>query len=362
MIISRTPFRISFFGGGTDYPAWYRQNGGQVLGAAINKYCWITCRYLPPFFEHRFRVVYSKIEDRMRVEDIAHPAVREVLRFLDVQQGVEIHHDGDLPARSGIGSSSSFAVGLLHAMYALKSYMPTKVELARQAIHVEQDLLRETVGCQDQVFAAHGGFNQVEFLPNDEVVVSPLTLHPDRLRELSSHLMLFFTGVSRTASEVAKSYTVGLEAKRSKLRRMSEMVTEAVAILRSDDGIERFGTLLHEGWLAKRSLDRNISTSDVDQLYEAARKAGAYGGKLLGAGGGGFFLIFARPEAQENIRQKLSRLIHVPFKFDYSGSRIIFHEAGDDYAEENRERELRAIAPFRDSGQPDMPAGVKRPG
>ncbi len=349
MIISRTPFRISFFGGGTDYPAWYRQNGGQVLGAAINKYCWITCRYLPPFFEHRYRVVYSKIEDCMRVEDIAHPAVREVLRYMNFDQGVEIHHDGDLPARSGIGSSSSFAVGLLHAMHALKSYMPTKVELARQAIHVEQDLLRETVGCQDQVFAAHGGFNKIEFLPNDEVVVSPLTLPPDRLRELGSHLMLFFTGISRTASEVAKSYTVDLEAKRSQLRRMGEMVAEAVAILHSGDSIERFGALLHEAWLAKRSLDRNISTGDVDQLYEAARAAGANGGKLLGAGGGGFFLIFARPDSQDRIRRALSKLIHVPFRFDFSGSRIVFFDHEEDFSEVARVRSLQPIKPFRDA-------------
>ena len=213
MIISRTPFRVSFFGGGTDYPAWYRQHGGQVLGTAINKYCWITCRYLPPFFEHRFRVVYSKIEDRYTIDDIVHPAAREVLRFLRVEHGVEIHHDGDLPARSGIGSSSSFAVGLLHAIHALHGEMCSKTELASEAIRIEQEILREAVGSQDQVFAAHGGFNHVRFLENGEIVVTPVTLRPERMNDLNAHLMLFFTGVSRTSSAGAQTYTEDLSAK-----------------------------------------------------------------------------------------------------------------------------------------------------
>ena len=360
MIISRTPYRISFFGGGTDYPAWYRQHGGRVLGAAINKYCHITCRYLPPFFEHRYRVVYSKGESVMRVEDIEHPAVREVLKYLKIEQGVEIHHDGDLPARSGIGSSSSFAVGLLNAVHALKGVMKPRSELAREATYLEQDVLHETVGSQDQVFAAHGGFNHVEFLTNDEVVVTPLTLPAERLRDLNSHLMLFFTGISRTASVVAQSYVEDLPAKETQLRQLSAMVDEGLSILRDGGDLARFGRLLDEGWKAKRSLDRGISTAQVDEMYAAATAAGALGGKLLGAGGGGFLLLFVPPPHQPRVRERLGKLIHVPFKFDYSGSRIIFHEAGDDYAEENRERELRAIAPFRDSGQP-VPAAVKRP-
>ncbi|MBI3044319.1 MAG: kinase [Betaproteobacteria bacterium] len=357
MIISRTPFRISFFGGGTDYPAWYRENGGRVLGTAINKYCWITCRYLPPFFEHRFRVVYSKIEDRMSVDEIAHPAVREVLRHLGVEQGVEIHHDGDLPARSGIGSSSSFAVGLLHAVHALKGYMPTRVELVREAIHVEQERLRDTVGSQDQVFAAHGGLNHVEFLRNDEIVVTPLTLHAERLHELNDHLMLFFTGISRTASAVASTYVENLGAKQPQLRLMGQMVEEALDILRRGD-LPRFGALLHETWQAKRSLDRGISTDYVDQLYEAARLAGALGGKLLGAGGGGFLLLFARPADQPRIKKALHKLIHVPFRFDFSGSRIVFFDHEEDFSEEARGRALRAIEPFRDADRP----GPARPG
>jgi D-glycero-alpha-D-manno-heptose-7-phosphate kinase len=349
MIISRTPFRISFFGGGTDYPAWYRQHGGRVLASAINKYCYITCRYLPPFFEHRFRVVYSKIEDRLSVDEIVHPAVREVLRYMGVEHGVEIHHDGDLPARSGIGSSSSFAVGMLHAIHALKGRIPTRQELSQQAIHIEQDVLHEAVGSQDQVMAAHGGLNLVEFLRNEEIVVTPITLNAEQVREFNSHLMLFFTGVSRTASEVAKTYVEGLGEKDRQLREMSAMVDEALAILRQGSDMERFGRLLHHGWIAKRSLNSKISTTYIDEIYDSAKQAGALGGKLIGAGGGGFMLIFARPSDHARIRERLSRLIHVPFKFDFSGSRIIFFEPGDDYAEENRERSMQTIAPFQDA-------------
>lgn len=361
MIISRTPFRISFFGGGTDYPAWYRQHGGSVLGAAINKYCYITCRYLPPFFEHRYRVVYSRIENSLKVEDIGHPAVREVLRYLEIDQGVEVHHDGDLPARSGIGSSSSFAVGLLNAVYALRGTMPTREMLSRGAIHIEQNVLHEAVGSQDQVLAAHGGFNHIEFLPNDQIVVTPLTLHPERLRELNAHLMLFFTGISRTASQVAKTYIEDLGAKERLLRDMRAMVDEGLAILRDGGDIARFGSLLDEGWRAKRALNASISTAHVDEIYDAARHAGALGGKLLGAGGGGFILLFARPGDQQRVREQLGRLIHVPFKFDASGSRIIFYEPGEDYAEENRERSRRVIAPFRDAAAPGVTISVRHP-
>jgi len=361
MIISRTPFRISFFGGGTDYPAWYRQHGGRVLGAAINKYCYISCRYLPPFFEHRFRVVYSKIEDRLSVDEIAHPAVRGVLKYLQIEQGVEIHHDGDLPARSGIGSSSSFAVGLLNAVYALKGRMQPRSDLARDAIHIEQDVLREAVGSQDQVFAAHGGLNHIEFLTNDEIVVTPLTLHPERINDLNAHLMLFFTGISRTASSIAQGYVEDLGAKEKQLRQMAAMVDEGLDLLRADGDIARFGRLLHDGWKAKRSLDGNISTSHVDDIYAGAMSAGALGGKLIGAGGGGFMLLFVRPADQARVRERLGKLIHVPFKFDFSGSRIIFHEAADDYTEENRERSLRSIAPFRDAAHAESQGSLKRP-
>jgi galactokinase/mevalonate kinase-like predicted kinase len=233
MIISRTPFRISFFGGGTDYPAWYRQHGGAVLATTIDKYCYLTCRYLPPFFEHRIRVVYSKIENYQRADEIRHPAVREVLKFLKIERGVEIHHDGDLPARGGMGSSSAFTVGLLHALYALKGQMPTKHQLAMDGVFLEQECLRETVGSQDQVSAAYGGFNHITFAPDGEISVAPITIAPDRLHALNAHLQLYFTGVSRTASEVAESYMEDAAGREDSLRAIGQMVTTAMDILRS---------------------------------------------------------------------------------------------------------------------------------
>ena len=265
MIISRTPFRISFFGGGTDYPAWYRNCGGEVLATTINKYCYLTCRYLPPFFEHRIRLVYSKIESCKTVDEIRHPVVHELLRLLNIDRGVEIHHDGDLPARSGMGSSSAFTVGLLHALYALKGQMRTKHELAMEAIHVEQELLAETVGSQDQVLAAYGGLNHVTFHPDGEVLVKPLTNTRDRLKELGSHLMLFYTGIKRTASDIASTYVDDIEARRPQLLSLGQMVREGMSILNSDRDMTDFGKLLHEGWRAKRSLSASVSNSHVDQ-------------------------------------------------------------------------------------------------
>ena len=298
MVISRTPFRISFFGGGTDYPAWYRQHGGSVLSATINKYCYLTCRYLPPFFEHRIRVVYSKIEDCRTVDEIAHPAVRAILRYSNFDRGLEIHHDGDLPGRSGMGSSSAFTVGLLHALYALRGQIISKQQLAKESIHIEQDVLKETVGSQDQVCAAYGGLNQINFQPSGEVTVHPLTLSPARLRELNLHLMLFYTGIIRTASTVAASYVEDIETKHSQLKRMAELLRQSLDILNGGRNLIEFGELLHQSWEAKRSLSDKVSNSQVDACYAAARSAGAIGGKLLGAGGGGFLLLFVPLERQ----------------------------------------------------------------
>lgn len=341
MIISRTPFRISFFGGGTDYPAWYRDHGGTVLGATIDKYCYLTCRYLPPFFKHRIRVVYSQIENCQVVDEIAHPAVREVLRYLKIDRGVEIHHDGDLPARSGMGSSSAFTVGLLHALYALKGQMPTKRQLAAESIQIEQEMIKETVGSQDQVLAAFGGFNHVVFSQDGEITVKPITLSGDRLRELSSHLMLFYTGIERTASDVAGSYVADVDGKRSQLRIMKGLVEESLAVLNNGRDITAFGTLLDEGWQAKRSLSTRVSNSYVDELYAHAIANGALGGKLLGAGGGGFMLLFVPPGKQNQVKEALKKLITVPFHFDFSGSQIIFYDHEKDYSAEEKIRDSR---------------------
>ncbi len=348
MVISRTPFRISFFGGGTDYPAWYRKHGGSVLAVTIDKYCYLTCRYLPPFFEHRFRVVYSKIENCRTIDEIAHPAVREILRYIKMDRGVEIHHDGDLPARSGMGSSSAFTVGLLNALYALKGQMPSKRQLAAESIHVEQDVLKETVGSQDQVLTAYGGLKHITFLPNGEFTVRPITISPERIRELNGRLMLFYTGIKRTASDVADSYVNNLEAKKRQLRIMKDLVEEGISILNGRQDLTGFGELLHEAWQAKRSLSPKVSNPDVENIYKRAMSAGAVGGKLTGAGGGGFILLFVPPPKHDEVRNALNNLIHVPIKFEFSGSQIIFFDPEEDYSAEERARAKQRIQAFRE--------------
>ncbi len=352
MIISRTPFRISFFGGGTDYPAWYRQHGGAVLAATIDKYCYLTCRYLPPFFEHKYRLVYSRIEAARTLAELEHPAARGILQHLNVDRGIEIHHDGDLPARSGMGSSSAFTVGLLHALYALKGQVRSKHQLATESIYIEQDVLQETVGSQDQVSAAYGGLNHITFLTNGEISVRPVTLSPERLREFNAHLMLFYTGIKRTASEVANSYVAHLNDHKRQLRIMKDMVEEGLSILASRGDIGAFGDLLHEAWQAKRSLSAQVSNSTVDAIYAQAREAGALGGKLTGAGGGGFMLLFARPELHARIIAQLRQLIHVPFHIEFSGSQIIFFDPENDYAAEETARAQQALRPFEELTAP----------
>jgi D-glycero-alpha-D-manno-heptose-7-phosphate kinase len=326
MIISRTPFRISFFGGGTDYPVWYRDHPGAVLATTINKYCYVTCRYLPPFFDHKWKIVYSLVEQTTSVDQIKHPAVRETFRYLGIEDGIEIHHDADLPARTGLGSSSAFTVGLLNALYALKGVMPGKDRLAREAIQIEHEWIRENVGAQDQTLAAHGGFVRIDFGGGHGIRVSPVTVSPDRLQHLQQHLMLVFTGFARTASEVAAEQLQMTPHKQAELKAMHGLVGSAIDILNSDADISEFGNLLHETWSLKRRLSSRITLPELDSIYEAARDAGAIGGKLLGAGGGGFFLFFARPEDQPRIRQRLKGLLHVPFGFDTSGSQIIFYD------------------------------------
>lgn len=332
MIICRTPFRISFFGGGTDYPGWYRRHGGEVLAATIDKYCYLTCRYLPPFFEHRIRLVYRKIEMCRTVDEILHPAVRACLKFLQMDRGIELHHDGDLPARSGMGSSSAFTVGLLHALHALRGEMPTRKQLSLESIHVEQNMLRETVGSQDQVMAAYGGFKHVRFLPNGEIAVVPMILPPARQAELISHLLLFYTGIVRTASDIARSYATELDVRGRQLRMIKDLVGEGIHILTDGKDIEVFGHLLHEAWQLKQSLSSKVSNPAVDAIYERARRAGAVGGKLTGAGGGGFLLLFVPPDKHSSVREALGDILHVPFEFESLGSQILFHEPGVDYA------------------------------
>lgn len=326
MIISRTPYRVSFFGGGTDYPAWYREHGGAVLATTIDKYCYISIRDLPPFFDHRYRVVYSLVENVQEIAEIKHPAVREILQWLQVNGGVEIHHDGDLPARSGVGSSSAFTVGLLSAVHALQGRHTAKETLATQAIHVEQCLLREAVGVQDQVAAAFGGFNHVTIRPDGSFQVNPVVIGRERLEALQSHLLLLFTGISRTAAEVAQTLLDNVSYRVQELRTLQQMVDRAIEILASEEDLAAFGELLHESWQLKRQLSSRVTNSEIDDLYDAARRAGAIGGKLLGAGGGGFMLLFVRPEDRVRVADAVGRLIRVPFRFESSGARVVLYQ------------------------------------
>lgn len=325
MIISKTPFRISFIGGGTDYPAWYREHGGAVLSTTIDKYCYITCRHLPPFFQHRHRIVYSKTEQVNNIDEIIHPAVRETFRYLNIQAGLEIHHDGDLPARSGLGSSSTFTVGLINALYALQGKMVSKEQLAHEAIHIEQNMIKENVGSQDQVNAAYGGFNKIQFTPNNQFQVTPVTLSASRLEEFQSHLMLFFTGLARNASDIAKGLIEQIPVRHAVLCELFQMVEEGITILNNGDDILRFGRLLHHAWELKKSISSEISNSSVNEIYETGISAGAIGGKLLGAGGGGFILFMVPPSMQQKVREALRSLLYVPFKFENTGSQIIYY-------------------------------------
>ena len=318
------------------------------MGSAINKYCYISCRYLPPFFWHKSRVVWSQIELCNENSEIEHPAVREILRYLNIGRGVEIHHLGDLPARSGMGSSSAFTVGLLHALYALKGLMPTKEKLAKESIFIEQELLRETVGVQDQIFASYGGFNHVTFSPTGDYSLRPMTLPAGRIEELNAHLMLFYTGIKRTASQIADSYVQKLASKEKMLFKMSEMVKEGISILNSRTNITAFGKLLYEYWHIKRGLSPKVTTPHVKEIYDAALSAGAIGGKLTGAGGGGFLLLFAPPAVQPKVKEKLSKLLYVPFKLEAGGSHIIFYSSDEDYSSQERARFARKIDPFRE--------------
>jgi D-glycero-alpha-D-manno-heptose-7-phosphate kinase len=332
MIVTKTPLRISFFGGGTDYPVWYREHGGSVLSTTIDKCCYITCRRLPPFFEYHSRISYSTVENVSRNDEIRHPAVRGCLQFLGIKEGVEIHHVADLPARAGLGTSSAFTVGLLLALYALKNQMRDKHSLAADAIYVEQEVLEEAVGAQDQVSAAYGGFNRINFSRNGAIQVKPMLLARERLEELERHLALYFTGFSRTASEIAQEQLRLTPHKTRELRSLLELVNEGEAVV-SDPSrpLTEFGHLLHEGWQIKKTLTQKISNPAIDEIYEAGRSAGAIGGKLLGAGGGGFMLFFVPPERREELRMRLKQLLCVPFRFSHTGSDVVVYEPEQRY-------------------------------
>jgi D-glycero-alpha-D-manno-heptose-7-phosphate kinase len=332
MIITSTPLRVSFFGGGTDYPIWYREHGGSVLATAINKCCYITCRRLPPFFEYHSRISYSKVENVRRNEAIEHPSVRACLQFLGIEEGVEIQHVADLPARTGLGTSSAFTVGLLLGLYALQDRMRSKQALAADAIHVEQELLKEAVGAQDQVSAAYGGFNRINFHTDNSIEVKRVLTSPSRLAELEQHLALYFTGFARTASEIAQEQVRMTPQRKHELDSMLQLVDEGEAVLASPRRpLDEFGHLLHEGWQIKRSLTQKITNASIDEIYAAGLDAGALGGKLLGAGGGGFMLFFVPPERRQALRERLKKLLCIPFGFANKGSHVVVYEPEEVY-------------------------------
>jgi D-glycero-alpha-D-manno-heptose-7-phosphate kinase len=327
MIITSTPLRVSFFGGGTDYPVWYKEHGGAVLSTTIDKSCFITCRWLPPFFEYHSRISYTKVENVGANTVIAHPSVRGCLGYLGIREGIEIHHIADLPARAGLGTSSAFTVGLLLGLYALKNQMRDKHSLAMEAINVEQEILKEAVGTQDQVSAAYGGFNRINFARDGSVEVKRILAQKDRLAELEGHLALYFTGFARTASEIAQEQLRLTPQKTRELQTMLTLVDEGEAIISNPARpLSEFGHLLGESWKIKRTLTKKITNTTLDEIYEAGLSAGALGGKLLGAGGGGFMMFFVPPECRQALRARLKKLLWVPFSFSTRGSHVVLYE------------------------------------
>lgn len=325
MVITRTPLRISFFGGGTDYPAYFEEHGGEVLSTSIDRYVYLTVSRLDPLFEHRIRVAYAKTELVRKVEEVQHPSVRACLQHLGIEGGVEISVTADLPARTGLGSSSSFTVGLLHALHAYRGELVSPAELAKEAIHVEQKIIGERVGSQDQVAASLGGFRHIVFSKDPIFKADPLPLSTRRKEALHKHLLLFFTGQTRLAEEVLEEQSKKTRDNRELLKQMRALVAPGRKILVDEnEPLEKFGALLDEAWKIKRSLSSKISTSIADEAYEAGRRAGADGGKLLGAGGGGFLLFFARPERQAKLKEALHKLVEVPFRFESGGSRLVY--------------------------------------
>lgn len=332
MIITQTPFRMSFFGGGTDFSGFYNEHGGAVLSTTFDKYAYVTVRHLPPFFDYRTHLTYSKEEKVNSIEEIKHPAIRNAMQWLDMHK-IRMTYEADLPARSGLGTSSSFAVGMLEAFYALKGKYADKRKLADDAIYLERTLCAEAGGIQDQIAASFGGFNRIDF-SRDGYTVRPVIMSRERKEELNNHLMLFFTGFSRFSSDIQKGTEKSMKDKTSQLIEMYHLVDEAEKILTDKDiSLNEFGKLLDYTWKLKRGISDGISTDSIDEQYAKAMNAGALGGKLLGAGGGGFLLFYVPLEKQADVKNALKDQMYVPFKFENDGTKIIYYSA-EDYKEE----------------------------
>lgn len=324
MIITKTPFRMSFFGGGTDMPAFFREHGGAVLSTTFDKYCYVTVRHLPPFFDYRTELSYAKTERVKMTEEIQHPAIREAMKMLDMYD-LRLTYEADLPARTGLGTSSSFAVGMLNAFYALKGKYADKKKLADEAIYLERVLCQEAGGWQDQIAASFGGLNRINFR-DDEYEVLPVVISPEKKILLNENLMLYFTGFTRFSSEIQQSTEKSIKDKTAQLLDMLALVDEAQSILTSREGdLDEFGRLLDQSWRLKRQTGSRISTDSIDMLYERALEAGALGGKLLGAGGGGFLLFYVPKEKQPSVSERMSELMHVPFAFENGGTQVIHY-------------------------------------
>lgn len=325
MVITQTPFRMSFFGGGTDFEEFYREHGGAVISATFDKYCYVNVRHLPRFFDYQTELSYSRIEKVNSTDEIMHPAIREAMKYVDMHE-LRLTYEADLPARSGLGTSSSFAVGMLNAFYALKGKYADKKKLADDAIYLERVLCKEAGGIQDQIAASYGGLNRIEFHA-DGYNVRPVIISPQRKAELNGNLMLYFTGFSRFSSDIQDSTRRVLKKKEAELLEMLALVDEAEKILVSKSLLKEFGKLMDYSWKLKRGLTKQISTDTIDHLYEKAKQAGADGGKLLGAGGGGFLLLYVEPDRQAAVGQALKELLHIPFRFENDGAKIIYYVA-----------------------------------
>jgi D-glycero-alpha-D-manno-heptose-7-phosphate kinase len=324
MIISKTPFRMSFFGGGTDMPAFFNEHGGAVISTTFDKYCYVNVRHLPPFMPYYSELVYSRIERVNHIDEIEHPAIREAMRMLDIHE-IRLTYEGDLPARTGLGTSSTFAVGMLHAFYALKGKYADKRKLAEDAIILERERCKESGGWQDQIAAAYGGLNRIDFGDNS-FKVSPIIIHPDRKKLLNDNLMLFFTGISRFSSEIQKDTMSLQHDKTRQLKELLSLVNDAQTILEDKHSdMNDFGRLLDHTWKLKRDTGSKISNNEIDDLYQRGLKAGALGGKLLGAGGGGFLLFYVEKDKQQHVINELDELMHVPFELENEGSTIIHY-------------------------------------
>jgi len=324
MIITKTPYRISFFGGGSDYPEWYKKYGGMVLSTTIDKHIYISCRFLPKFFKHKYRIVWSKIENVKDINQIQHKAVKKLLQHLRIKQGLEIHYDGDLPARSGMGSSSCFAVGLSKALYKIKDKDLSKSELAKKTIEFEQKIMKEVVGSQDQTIASYGGFNKIIFNKNNKIQVQKISSSKN-IEKLNKNLVLIYTGINRTAHKIANTYVKKLtRSKKNHIEKIMGYVNEGKKILDTGN-VDDFGRLLHISWLEKKGLSKLITNNKIDELYDEAIRHGALGGKLLGAGGGGFLLVYMKNENAKKFFKRYKNIINVPFNFTKDGSQVILN-------------------------------------